>query len=205
MSNQDYLTEEKNLLPLDQNFVCLSFLTPTKEDKTTLSGIKIRGVFNTYEDACEHAKKLQSIDEYHNVFVGAMGKWLPFDPNPESVKESEYANNKLNDIMKNYEENQEKSKIFHEHQKNEQIKKNLNSNIEQRLVNKKELNDSLSTVSEGDKESLLQNMDEIEKQIKKMETRKQELEELNNELSLKLKTTVIETSNENPSNKQMNI
>ena len=45
--------------------------------------------------------------------------------------------------MKNYKENQEKSKLFHEHQKNEQIKKNLDANIEQRKKNKEELNESI--------------------------------------------------------------
>jgi hypothetical protein len=110
----DYLTED-TFLPSEQKFVCISFLSDL-EKKSTLSGIKIRGVFATYDLACAHAKKVQSSDPYFNVFVGDMGKWLPFDPNPDSdvVKESEYQNDQLNNIMKSYVENQEKSKIFHE-------------------------------------------------------------------------------------------
>lgn len=189
MSKTDYLTEDASLLPKNQSFVCLSFLTPTKEDKATLSGIKIRGVFSNYEEACEHAKKVQSVDKYHNVFVGEMGKWLAFDPDPDSefVKDSEYANQKLNSIMKNYQENQEKSKLFHEHQKNIQIQKNLDSNIEQRQKNKQELNETMVEASEAEKEKLVQNMDEIEKQIQKMEERKQELEDINKGIAIKLK------------------
>ena len=63
-----------------------------------------------------------------------MGKWLAFDPNPDSeyVKDAEYANQKLNSIMKNYKSKSEKSKLFHEHQKNIQIQKNLEANITQR-------------------------------------------------------------------------
>lgn len=188
MSKKDLLTEDTNLLPENQKFVCLSFLTPTKEDKATLSGIKIRGVFATYDEACAHAKKLQNYDEYHNVFVGEMGKWLPFDPDPESkfVKDSEYANEKLNSIMKNYQENQEKSKLFHEHQKNEQIKKNLDANIDQRKKNKEELNQSIENVSEEQKQKIIQDMDQIEKQIKKMEDRKSELEDMNKGIAIKL-------------------
>jgi seryl-tRNA synthetase len=189
MSKTDYLTEDTSLLPKNQSFVCLSFLTPTKEDKATLSGIKIRGVFSNYEEACEHAKKVQSVDKYHNVFVGEMGKWLAFDPDPDSefVKDSEYANQKLNSIMKNYQENQEKSKLFHEHQKNIQIQKNLDSNIEQRQKNKQELNETMVEASEAEKEKLVQNMDEIEKQIQKMEERKQELKDINKGIAIKLK------------------
>lgn len=189
MSKQDYLTEDTTLLPKNQNFVCLSFLTPTKEEQVTLSGIKIRGVFSTYEEACEQAKRLQSVDQYHNVFVGETGKWLPFDPNPDSefVKDSEYANEKLNSIMKNYQENQEKSKLFHEHQKNIQIQKNLDSNIEQRQKNKQELDETFVDASDAEKENLVKNMDEIEKQIQKMEERKQELEDINKGIAIKLK------------------
>ena len=188
MSKKDFLTEDSAFLPANQKFVCLSFLTPTKEDKATLSGIKIRGVFDTYESACEHAKKIREYDEYHNVFVGEMGKWLAFDPDPESeyVKDSEYANEKLNSIMKNYKENQEKSKLFHEHQKNEQIKKNLDANIEQRNKNKRELDENLANANEEEKQKLLKNMEEIEKQIKKMEDRKSELEDINKGLAIKL-------------------
>tara|TARA_B110000902_G_scaffold263775_1_gene343638 strand:- start:928 stop:1533 length:606 start_codon:yes stop_codon:yes gene_type:complete len=188
MSKQDLLIEDTVFLPANQKFVCISFLTPTKEDKSTLSGIKVRGVFDTYESACEHAKKIREYDEYHNVFVGEMGKWLAFDPDPESeyVKDSEYANEKLNSIMKNYKENQEKSKLFHEHQKNEQIKKNLDANIEQRVKNKSEIDETISNVDEIEKQKLLKNMDEIEKQIKKMEDRKSEIEDINKGISIKL-------------------
>ena len=40
-----------------------------------------------------------------------MGKWLPFDPSPDSEKsgDSEYANEQLNSLMKGYKKNQEKS------------------------------------------------------------------------------------------------
>lgn len=184
MSKQDHLTEDTAFLPKNQKYVCISFLTPTKEEQVTLSGIKIRGVFATYEDACNHAKKIQSYDEYHNVFVGEMGKWLAFDPNPESeyVKDAEYANQKLNSIMKNYKENQEKSKLFHEHQKNIQIQKNLDANITQKKKNRQELIDG-----EVNKKNITSSLEEIENQIKKMEDRKQELEDINKGLSIKLK------------------
>ena len=57
MTKTDLLTED-TINPKDQKFICISFLTD-KENKTTLSGIKVRGAFATYEEACAHAKKLQ--------------------------------------------------------------------------------------------------------------------------------------------------
>lgn len=130
MSKQDYLNKDPSLD--GQNYVCLSFLTPSKEDQTTLTGIKVRGVFNEYEEACQHAKKLQEMDPAFGVFVGEVGKWLPYDPDPESkyVKSSEYANDELNDIMKNYLINQEKAKVYHEKRKNEMTRKSLEENLQ---------------------------------------------------------------------------
>ena len=63
--------------------------------------VKIRGVFSEIEKASEHAKKIQSIDKYHNVFVGEMGKWLAFEPdvNSEAAGNPEYANDQLNSII----------------------------------------------------------------------------------------------------------
>jgi len=149
MSNVDYLTED-SLLPSDQKFVCMSFLKPTKEEKTTLSGIKIRGVFSDYESACNHAKKLQDIDPYHHVFVGEMGKWLPYDPDPESkyVKDYVYANEQLNGMMKSYMENQEKAKLFHEQRKNEMVRENLLNNMTNQQDTMKELQTKLSNESD---------------------------------------------------------
>ena len=171
----DYLIED-TILPDGQKYVCLSFLTD-KENKTTLSGIKIRGVFPTYDIACEHAKKLQNIDPCFNVFVGEAGKWLPFDPNPESnvVKDSEYANDQLNNMMKSYMQNQEKAKLFHEQRKNEMVRQNILENINVRKENIKELQTKIHEGDESDKCNLEENIKNIEDQITKMETKHNEV------------------------------
>ena len=129
MSSKDYLTED-SLLPKDQKFVCISFLSDP-DNKLTLSGIKIRGVFSTIDEASTHAKKLQSVDTIHNVFVGEMGKWLAFDPDAtsEAAGNPEYANEQLNNIMKGYMDNQEKSKLFHEERKYKNIEYTEMQNI----------------------------------------------------------------------------
>ena len=178
MSKVDYLTED-TLQPAEQKFVCLSFLSD-KENKTSLTGVKVRGVFATYEDACAHCKKLREVDPYFHVFVGEVGKWLPYDPNPdsESVKNSEYANEQLNNMMKGYLENQEKAKLFHEQRKTENVKKAVVDNLTTRKNNLKELNKQLSkTKSEKEKHNIETNMKTLEDEIRKLEGKQTELNE----------------------------
>jgi DNA repair exonuclease SbcCD ATPase subunit len=189
MSKVDYLTED-SIVPSGQAFCCVSFLTD-KENKTTLSGIKFRGGFASYDEACEHAKKLQTIDPYFNVFVGETGKWLPFDPNPDSeaVKDSEYANEQLNNLMKGYVENQEKAKIVHEQRKNELVRQNILDNLKTKKENLMDVEKKMGKHKKKakDSSSLEQSKAAIEEQIKNMEEKTKELdkqlEELNSKLS----------------------
>jgi hypothetical protein len=112
MSNlqEDYLDEDKQIK--GQNFVCMSFLTPLSfpEEKREeyknqkILGLKIRGVYKTYEEADERAKYLQKVDKYHHVFVGEVGKWLPFnvDTSENNSDNQVYREQELNQYMKAY-------------------------------------------------------------------------------------------------------
>ncbi len=84
--------------------------------KTTVRGLKIRGVFGSQEEAVARSKKLQRNDPIHNIFVGEIGKWLPWDPNPKDIGEQEYAEDQLNQLMKGYKTNEEsREKFYSEH------------------------------------------------------------------------------------------
>jgi hypothetical protein len=86
------------------------------EFKTTVRGLKIRGVFGSQEEAVAKSKKLQRNDPIHNIFVGEIGKWLPWDPNPKDIVEQEYAEDQLNQLMKGYKNNEEsREKFYSEH------------------------------------------------------------------------------------------
>lgn len=86
------------------------------EFRTTVRGLKIRGVFSSQEEAVARSKKLQRNDPIHNIFVGEIGKWLPWDPNPKDIAEQEYAEDQLNQLMKGYKSNEEsREKFYSEH------------------------------------------------------------------------------------------
>ncbi len=89
--------------------------------RTTIRGLKIRGVYDTYAEALGRAKTLQKIDPSFNVYVGQVGFWLPWDPEPHEVADQEYADDQLNQLMKNYKQNESQRDEFYEKMKRERI------------------------------------------------------------------------------------
>lgn len=87
------------------------------EFHTTVQGLKIRGVFDTYGEAMARAKTLQKLDPSHNIYIAQVGHWVPWDPEPHEVGDSEYADDQLNTLMKKYKENESKRDEFFAEQK----------------------------------------------------------------------------------------
>jgi hypothetical protein len=89
--------------------------------RTTVRGLKIRGSYDTYEEAQHRVKTQQKLDPSFNIFIGQVGFWLPWDPVPSEVQNQEYAEDQLNSLMKNYKENEVKKDEFFETQKRERL------------------------------------------------------------------------------------
>ena len=84
---------------------------------TSVRGMKVRGVYSTTAEAEMRAKKLQRSDPLHNIFIGEVGKWLPWDPSPNAIANQEYAEDQLNQLMKKYKENDEAKEKFYRENK----------------------------------------------------------------------------------------
>jgi hypothetical protein len=91
--------------------------------QTTMHGLKVRGVDSTSEQATARAKTLNKKDPYFNVYVADVGEWLPWDPEPEEVKDQEYQSDDLNKLMRAYRENAEKRDEFFEEEKRQKVAK----------------------------------------------------------------------------------
>ena len=89
--------------------------------RTTIRGLKIRGTYDTYAEALGRAKTLQRIDPDFNVYVGQVGFWLPWDPDPSNIKDQEYADDQLNQLMKRYKENETQRDEFYEQMKRDRV------------------------------------------------------------------------------------
>ena len=106
---QDYTTVPGQL------FACLSVVGPDAPQKCDKFGIKIRGCFATRDEAANHAKRLQKEDSTFDIYVVDMYKWLLIPPDPTKIEDSHYTNDKLQEIMEGYRENQKQAaKLFEE-------------------------------------------------------------------------------------------
>ena len=86
--------------------------------RTSMRGVKVRGVYGNPKEAELKAKKLQNKDKYHNIFLADVGKWTPWDPQPHEVTDQEYNNDQLNNLMRKYKENEDnREKFFDERTK----------------------------------------------------------------------------------------
>jgi len=97
---QDYTT-----VP-GQIYACLSVVGPEAPQKNDKFGIKIRGAFNSRDEAAAHAKRLQKEDATFDIYVVDMYKWLLIPPDPVQIEDAHYADEKLEELMTGYRENQ---------------------------------------------------------------------------------------------------
>tara|TARA_Y100000996_G_scaffold394725_1_gene359302 strand:- start:4483 stop:5118 length:636 start_codon:yes stop_codon:yes gene_type:complete len=106
---QDYTTVPGQL------FACLSIVGPECPQKNDQFGIKIRGAFNSRDEAASHAKRLQKEDATFDIYVVDMYKWLLIPPDPAKIEDAHYTNEKLEELMSGYKENQaQAAKMFNE-------------------------------------------------------------------------------------------
>mgnify|MGYP006123776013 FL=1 len=98
-----------------QAFACLSIVGPDSPQKNEKQGIKIRGAFATRDEAANHAKRLQKEDSTFDIYVVDLYKWLLIPPDPTKIEDVHYTNDKLEEIMSGYKENQaQAARMFNE-------------------------------------------------------------------------------------------
>jgi len=110
--------------------------------RTSVRGVKVRGVFDSKREADIRASVLQRQDSLFDVFVGQIGYWCPWDPNPQKIEDIEYLNNDLNKLVKEYKANEVKKDMFYQEQKSQRQKEAIPT--EDRLKHQeglKEMND----------------------------------------------------------------
>jgi hypothetical protein len=97
--------------------------------QTSTRGLKIRGSYPTQEEAELRCKMLREIDPNHDVFVGPIGMWMPWDPESYKTGRVEYMEEELNQLMKEKTKNESNAKTAFEQRTKESKQKAIEENI----------------------------------------------------------------------------
>ena len=78
--------------------------------QTNTRGLKVRGSYPTQQEAELRAKLLREVDPNHDVYVGPVGLWVPFNPDAYKTGRVEYLEEELNQLMHEKNENEKRAK-----------------------------------------------------------------------------------------------
>lgn len=111
-----FLTDDVVTVP-GQLFGLVSVVGPTANQKTDKWGLKIRGAFNTRQEAQEHVKRIMEVDGNFDVFLVDLYKWVLFPPDASIIEDVNYQEKYLNDLVRGHYENQKRAKQIFEERK----------------------------------------------------------------------------------------
>jgi len=97
--------------------------------QTSTRGLKIRGVFPSLEEAELRCKMLRELDPNHDVYVGPVGLWMPWEPDAYKTGRVEYLEDELNQMMHEKVKNDSDAKIAFDQRLKETKQKAIEENI----------------------------------------------------------------------------
>ena len=101
----------------------------THDFTTSVRGIKVRGCYSTQEEAELRCKMLREIDPNHNVYVGPVGLWMPWEPEAYKTGRVEYLEEQLNELMSEKNKNESRAKQAFEKRVLESRKQAIAENV----------------------------------------------------------------------------
>lgn len=146
--------------------------------QTSVRGLKIRGSFPTQEEAEIRCKKMREQDPNHDIFVGPVGVWMPWDPDAYKTGRVEHLEEELNALHKEKIKNEELAKKEFEERIRETKKKAIIDNIEKAKKSGNVLTQTMN--EEGELVGVLENINFEDREVADTESTN-----LHNELLMK--------------------
>lgn len=97
--------------------------------QTSTRGLKIRGSYGTLEEAELRCKLLREVDPHHDIMVGPVGMWMPWEPEAYKTGRVEYMEEELNQLMHEKSKNETNAKSAFDQRIKETKKKAIEENI----------------------------------------------------------------------------
>ena len=108
--------------------------------KTNTRGIKIRGSFSSQQEAQLRCRMLREVDPNHDIYVGEVGMWMPFDPDAYKTGKIDYMEEELNELMSQKQKNDKLAKNTFE----QRVKTSKRLAIEENIKKAKESGNKLT-------------------------------------------------------------
>lgn len=121
------LDDYKNFLDKNEERLEKDF-TSQYNFQTNVRGVKVRGSFPTQEEAELRCKLLRETDPHHDIYVGPVGVWMPWEPEAYKTGRVEYLEEELNTLMHEKMKAEEKAKQEFEARVRETKKKAIEEN-----------------------------------------------------------------------------
>ena len=107
--NNNISDEYKNFLDANEERLEEEF-NKKHEFQTSVRGFKNRGNYSTQEEAELRAKLLREVDPNHDIYVGPVGMWMPWEPEAYKTGRVEYLEEELNQLMSEKNKNEAEAK-----------------------------------------------------------------------------------------------
>ena len=114
--------------------------------QTNVRGLKIRGSYPTQEEAELRCKILREIDPSHDIMVGPIGLWMPWDPEAYKTGRVEYLEDELNQLMSEKQKNESNAKTAFD----QRIKESKQKAIEENMKNAEKSGNTLTQTIDKD-------------------------------------------------------
>ena len=101
--------EYKNFLDANEDRLEKEF-NIAHDFQTSVRGFKNRGNYSTQEEAELRAKLLREVDPNHDIYVGPVGMWMPWEPEAYKTGRVEYLEDELNQLMSEKNKNEAQAK-----------------------------------------------------------------------------------------------
>lgn len=129
LKESDINNEYKTFLDINEDKLQTEF-NEINEFQTNTRGIKVRGSFESQQEAEMKCKMIREKDPSHDVYVGQVGMWMPFHPEAYKTGKVEYLEKELNELMHKKKQNDEISKDDFKQRVKDAKKKAIEENIE---------------------------------------------------------------------------
>jgi hypothetical protein len=127
IANTSLDDDYKNFLDAKEDELEITF-SENVAFQTSTRGLKIRGCYPTQAEAELRCQMLREIDPNHNVYVGPVGMWMPWEPDAYKTGRVEYLEEELNQLMHEKDKNEKKAKREFEKRISDSKRKALDEN-----------------------------------------------------------------------------